>query len=84
MPRSVPDANRGVIYEFAMDRPKPKAQKAAAAIPPVSTCRFCYKPASARRVLVGDGVAFICGRCVSKFAKMLARHKRKSRKRRRP
>jgi hypothetical protein len=40
---------------------------------PPPRCMFCTKPASAKRILVGDGFTHICERCVTKASHVIRR-----------
>jgi hypothetical protein len=55
-------------------------KQAAAEPPPPKRCSFCDKPASKRRILVGDRYTFICQQCATKAAHKAeqARKRRKS------
>jgi hypothetical protein len=41
----------------------------------IKHCSFCSKSASAKRILVGDGVSFICERCLKTCAKIVVKRK---------
>jgi|GEM_PF-6386849 len=73
-------------YKAILDeqRAERKTRKKAAAEPPpppVRRCAFCYKPKTVRRILVGDGITFICQQCAANAAHKAKQAKQRARAR---
>ena len=55
---------------------KREAEEREAAKKAPARCSFCREPTSSDRMMVGDGVHFICESCVTEAASAIATHKR--------
>ena len=56
-------------------RAERERRKAEAAKPKQRRCTFCGEPASADRLMIGDGFPFICETCVAEAAATIAPHR---------